>query len=70
MYNPGEIHLIAADRVICYLDRTCIYALEFSKLYEAIINIFEGSSDVSFVNLLNMRSIQKWYFFLFGGSID
>jgi hypothetical protein len=36
-----------------------MYALEFDGLYEIIINIFEGSSDVSFVNLLNIRSIQR-----------
>jgi hypothetical protein len=69
MYNPGEIYLIAADQVICYLDGTRIWALEFGRLCEAIINIFEGSNDVSFANLLNIR-IQGWYFFLFGGSID
>jgi hypothetical protein len=70
MHNPGEIYLIAADRVICYLDGTRMYALEFGRLYEIIINIFEGSSDVLFANLLNIRSTQGWYFFLFGGSID
>jgi hypothetical protein len=58
MHNPGEIHLIAADRVIRYLDGTRIYALEFDRLCEAIINIFEGSNDTSFANLPNMRSIQ------------
>jgi hypothetical protein len=58
MYNPGEIHLIAADRVIYYLDGTYTYTLEFSGLYETIINIFEGSSDISFANLLNIRSTQ------------
>jgi hypothetical protein len=47
-----------------------MYALEFGGLYKTIINIFEGSSDISFANLLNMKSIQKWYFFLFGGSIN
>jgi hypothetical protein len=57
MHNPGEIHLITADRVICYLDGTCIYALEFDRLCEVTINIFEGSSNISFVNLLNIRSI-------------
>jgi hypothetical protein len=56
MYNPGEIHLIAADRVICYLDRTHIYTLEFDRLYEATINIFEGSSDILFANLPNIKS--------------
>jgi hypothetical protein len=70
IYNPGEIHLITADRVIRYLDGTRIYTPEFGGLYKATINIFEGSSNVSFVNLLNIRSIQRWYFFLFGGSID
>jgi hypothetical protein len=59
MHNPGEIHLIAADRVIRYLDRTRIYTLEFDRLYEVIINIFEGSSDISFANLPNIRSIQR-----------
>jgi hypothetical protein len=47
-----------------------MYTLEFGRLYEVIINIFEGSSDVSFANLPNIKSIQRWYFFLFGGSID
>jgi hypothetical protein len=70
MHNPGEIHLIAADRVICYLDRTRTYTLEFDGLYKATINIFEGSSDTSFANLPNIRSTQGWHFFLFGGSID
>jgi hypothetical protein len=70
MYNPGEIHLITADRVIYYLDKTRMYALEFDRLYKIIINIFEGSSDISFVNLLNIKNIQEWYFFLFGGFID
>jgi hypothetical protein len=59
MYNPGEIHLITADRVIYYLDGTCIYMLEFGGLCEVIINIFKGSSNVLFVNLLNIRSIQR-----------
>jgi hypothetical protein len=59
MHNPGEIHLIAADRVIYYLDRTRIYTLEFDRLYEITINIFEGLSNISFVNLLNIRSTQK-----------
>jgi hypothetical protein len=44
--------------------------LEFGGLYEAIINIFEGSSNILFANLPNIRSIQGWHFFLFGGSID
>jgi hypothetical protein len=57
MHNPGEIHLIAADRVIRYLDGTRMYALEFGRLCEATINIFEGSSDVLFANLLNIKSI-------------
>jgi hypothetical protein len=57
MHNPGEIYFIAADRVICYLDGTCMYMLEFSRLYKAIINIFEGSSDILFANLLNIRNI-------------
>jgi hypothetical protein len=57
MYNPGEIHLIAADRVIRYLDRTYIYTLEFGGLYKATINIFEGSSNILFANLPNIRSI-------------
>jgi hypothetical protein len=70
MHNPGEIHFIAADRVIYYLDRTRIYMLEFDRLYEIIINIFEGSNNISFANLLNIKSTQGWYFFLFGGSID
>jgi hypothetical protein len=70
MYNPGEIHLITADRVIRYLDKTYTYALEFDRLYEIIINIFEGSSNILFANLLNIKSIQGWYFFLFGGSIN
>jgi hypothetical protein len=35
-----------------------MYTLEFGGLYEAIINIFEGSSDVSFANLPNIRSTQ------------
>jgi hypothetical protein len=47
-----------------------MYALEFDRLYKIIINIFEGSSDISFVNLLNIKNIQEWYFFLFGGFID
>jgi hypothetical protein len=47
-----------------------MYALEFGGLCEVTINIFEGSSDISFANLPNIRSIQGWYFFLFGGSID
>jgi hypothetical protein len=47
-----------------------MYALEFGRLYEIIINIFEGSSNISFANLPNIRSIQGWYFFLFGGSIN
>jgi hypothetical protein len=59
MYNPGEIYFIAADRVIRYLDGTRIYTLEFSRLCEVIINIFEGSSNISFANLLNIKSIQK-----------
>jgi hypothetical protein len=58
MHNPGEIHFIAADRVIRYLDGTRIYTLEFGGLYEVTINIFEGSSNILFVNLLNIRSIQ------------
>jgi hypothetical protein len=58
MHNPGEIHLIAADRVICYLDGTRMYTLEFNGLCEIIINIFKGSSDASFANLPNIRSIQ------------
>jgi hypothetical protein len=33
-----------------------MYTLEFDRLYEATINIFEGSSDISFVNLLNIRN--------------
>jgi hypothetical protein len=70
MHNPGEIYFIAADRVIYYLDGTRIYALEFGGLYEVTINIFEGSSNILFANLLNIRSIQEWYFFLFGGSIN
>jgi hypothetical protein len=70
MHNPGEIHLIAADRVIRYLDRTHIYTLEFDRLYKVIINIFEDSSNISFANLLNIKSIQRWYFFLFRGFID
>jgi hypothetical protein len=57
MYNPGEIYLIAADRVICYLDRTRMYTLEFGGLYEIIINIFEGSNNILFINLLNIKSI-------------
>jgi hypothetical protein len=36
-----------------------MYALEFGGLYEVIINIFEGSNDISFANLLNIRSIQR-----------
>jgi hypothetical protein len=36
-----------------------MYALEFGGLYEAIINIFEGSSNISFANLLNIKSIQR-----------
>jgi hypothetical protein len=32
--------------------------LEFGRLYEVIINIFKGSSNVSFANLLNIRSTQ------------
>jgi hypothetical protein len=47
-----------------------MYALEFGGLYEITINIFKGSSNTSFVNLLNIRNIQGWYFFLFGGSIN
>jgi hypothetical protein len=58
MYNPGEIHLIAADRVIHYLDGTRTYTLEFDGLYEVIINIFEDSSNISFVNLLNIKNTQ------------
>jgi hypothetical protein len=58
MYNPGEIHLMAADRVIRYLDGTRTYALEFGGLCEVTINIFEGSSDILFANLLNIRSTQ------------
>jgi hypothetical protein len=58
MYNPGEIHLIAADRIIRYLDRTRIYTLEFGRLCETTINIFEGSSDILFANLLNIRNTQ------------
>jgi hypothetical protein len=56
MYNPGEIYFITADRVIRYLDGTRIYALEFGGLCEVTINIFEGSSNISFANLLNIRS--------------
>jgi hypothetical protein len=52
------------------LDRTYTYTLEFNRLYETIINIFEGSSNTSFANLPNIRSTQGWHFFLFGGSID
>jgi hypothetical protein len=52
------------------LDRTRTYTLEFSGLYEVTINIFEGSSNVLFANLLNIRNTQRWHFFLFGGSID
>jgi hypothetical protein len=36
-----------------------MYTLEFDRLYEIIINIFEGSSNILFANLLNIRSIQK-----------
>jgi hypothetical protein len=57
MHNLGEIHLIAANRVIRYLDRTRTYALEFGGLYEVIINIFEGSSNILFANLPNIKSI-------------
>jgi hypothetical protein len=59
---------MAADQVIRYLDGTRMYTLEFGGLYKVTINIFEGSSNISFANLPNIRSIQGWYFFLFGGS--
>jgi hypothetical protein len=35
-----------------------MYILEFDRLYKTIINIFEGSSDILFVNLLNIKSTQ------------
>jgi hypothetical protein len=34
-----------------------MYTLEFSRLYEVTINIFEGSSDILFANLPNIRNI-------------
>jgi hypothetical protein len=34
-----------------------MYMLEFGGLYKAIINIFEGSNNISFANLLNIKSI-------------
>jgi hypothetical protein len=35
-----------------------MYALEFDGLCETIINIFKGSSDILFANLLNIKSTQ------------
>jgi hypothetical protein len=70
IYNLSDDYYLAANRVIRYLDSTSIYALEFGNIPEAIVCVFEGSSNISFANLKRRKSLEGRYFQLFGGSID
>jgi hypothetical protein len=62
MHNPLDNHHLAANRVIRYLDGTSIYTLEFGNIPEAIVCVFEGSSDVLFANLEGRKSSEGRYF--------
>jgi hypothetical protein len=62
IHNLSDDHYLTADRVIRYLDGTSTYALEFGSIPEAIVCVFEGSSDALFANLKGRKSSEGYYF--------
>lgn len=63
--NPSPEHQKAADRVLCYLQRTRFLALQFGGGDD-----FEVASDASFAdNTLDRKSSQAYAMKLFGGLI-
>ena len=63
--NPSPLHHKAADRVLCYLQRTQSLALQYRGADD-----FEVASDTSFTdNTLNRKSSQAFAMKLFGGLI-
>jgi hypothetical protein len=63
--NPSPLHQKAADRVLCYLQRTRALALRFGDADD-----FEVASDTSFAdNTLDRKSSQAFAMKLFGGLI-
>jgi hypothetical protein len=62
IYNLLDNHYLVADRVIRYLDSTSIYILEFGSIPEAIVYVFEGSSNILFANLKGQKNSEEYYF--------
>jgi hypothetical protein len=63
--NPGPKHHIAADKVLCYLERHRAYALRLGGGED-----FSVSTDASFAdNTLDRKSSQAYVMTLFGGTI-
>ncbi|KAI8659271.1 hypothetical protein NCS56_01144000 [Fusarium sp. Ph1] len=65
MNNPGEKHVQAANRVLCYLYATRFYALQFGPGEGFVVH-----SDASFAdNTIDRKSSQGFAMMLFGSLI-
>lgn len=69
--NPSKEHMLAANRVLCYLAHMKHYCIKYDIQSSAPGQLFIPSSDASFAdNPATRHSIQGHCFMLFGGLID
>lgn len=72
LQNPSKAHMVAADRIILYLNGTRTYAIEFSYGdFDEIKAYFDAFSDSAFADdSTSRKSTMGFIFKLFGGPID
>jgi hypothetical protein len=68
--NPGPLHMIAADRCICYLNGTKFWAIEYSS-QPLESPEFMAFGDAAYGDhSLDRKSTEGYLFMLFGGPVD
>lgn len=67
--NPGPQHLEAVDRLICYLDSTRYFALEYHPMHEVELAL-QFATDASFGDHKDRNSSEGYLCKLFGGAVD
>ena len=71
LVNPSPKHIDAAERAICYLNRTKSYAIEYSLPPDDLTSdVFICASDAAYADNEDRKSTEGYLFKLFGGPVD
>lgn len=71
LVNPSSRHIDATEHAIYYLNRTKLYAIEYSLSPDDLTSdVFICTSNTAYADNEDYKSTEEYLFKLFGGPVD